>query len=177
MHSIYFVLISGDELSSEAARSAANTELDEQGFCSHGWFAGGKADWFVIGGRWTGALSQALGLEHTKDPEHIKAEIEQYKKYREDPETPWAKMTQKVFDEKVAEHMKDVYRDTYAPLGYPDDAMVLDDKLIAALKDESEGKYYHKAEVFDSVECDEKMISDLDADDIGKWIVVVDYHM
>src|SRR5437773_4373193 len=45
---------------SAGARRCVFKYLVEEGFIAEGRFAGGCADWFVIGGRWSGCLSGSL---------------------------------------------------------------------------------------------------------------------
>jgi len=60
MHSSYFVLIPKDNAkdSLEARETAIQTLENEQFFNNDGgYFSCGKADWGVVGGRWTGILA------------------------------------------------------------------------------------------------------------------------
>lgn len=60
-HYLYFVLIDKKDASnSKEAREQATDELDNNGFVySGGYFGGGKCDCYVIGGRWSGFLSNS----------------------------------------------------------------------------------------------------------------------
>jgi len=59
MHFLYFVKI--DRKEAETSREAINRAesiLANNGFIfSEGFWGGGKCDWFVMGGRWSGTLS------------------------------------------------------------------------------------------------------------------------
>src|SRR5205823_12102965 len=44
--------------SSDEAREHVYDTLMHEGFCGEGRWGGGLADWFVIGGRWSGELSR-----------------------------------------------------------------------------------------------------------------------
>ena len=57
MHSLYFVLVDSKEFTIDTARKYVYDALEEEGFISTGYWGGGKADWYVIGGRWSGVLS------------------------------------------------------------------------------------------------------------------------
>lgn len=56
---------------SAEVRTIANDWLIDEGFIATGKFSGGYADWFVIGGRWSGKLTsiqnESTG-ESTRDP-------------------------------------------------------------------------------------------------------------
>lgn len=58
MHILYFVKITDAENSQEA-REKATQVLDDNNFASdsNGFFGNSKADWYVVGGRWSGILS------------------------------------------------------------------------------------------------------------------------
>jgi hypothetical protein len=52
--------------SSVAAREYVKTWLLDEGFIGNGRFGCGMADWFVIGGRWSGYLSHHEGEERNQ---------------------------------------------------------------------------------------------------------------
>lgn len=140
MHQLYLVLLQDEQSSSKEARTKATEVLQEQGFVSEGgYFAGGKGDWFVIGGRWSGFLTDVI---------KTKKELKE----------------------------KDFDRDQYRILGYPDDAKKLTKELLKALTKRLGKKEWLGVEVFDELDCDEKDMTNLKDEQIGKWIVVVDYH-
>ena len=60
MHHLYFVVTpKGDEdYQSDQVRQYVNSWLQEEGFCSQGFYSHGKAEWFVLGGRWSGLLTE-----------------------------------------------------------------------------------------------------------------------
>ena len=59
MHYRFLVTFNKDEAeTSEDARSYVTDYLHEHGFAGEGRWGGGLADWFVIGGRWSGELSR-----------------------------------------------------------------------------------------------------------------------
>jgi len=62
-------------------------------------------------------------------------------------------------------------RDQYQSDGYMDDAIRLTTKFIEKLKNK-----WPTVEIFDSVDYCELIVSDLTKKDIGKILVVVDYH-
>jgi hypothetical protein len=61
MHARFLVTFNKDEAeTSLEARSYVTDYLQENGFVGEGRWGGGMADWFVIGGRWSGVLTLAL---------------------------------------------------------------------------------------------------------------------
>lgn len=187
MHYLYFVLLAKQDLmNSEQACQMAAQELENICFAGEGGvFSSPKADWYVIGGRWSGCLSRLKGKEPKPDLEHIAAEREQFNKFRKDPETVWhpSKMSKAEFDKTVEEHMKSGgTRSSYRNEGYSDDAMRLTPILRKLLQkkygeDGSEtGGYGDGIDVFHVQEGDEISLADLKETHDGRWIVVVDYH-
>ena len=148
-----------------------------------GQFGGPIADWFVIGGRWSGELSRATwGKDVTKLIEDLekKEEVtlwgafygqsekaETQKRLIAEVEALYQKSLPAEFKEKGLVYM----RDTYGSFGYADDAMIITPELYDIfLKsyeslDQSEGEY---------VDLDWEIVS---SDFIHtKWLVVADYH-
>jgi hypothetical protein len=183
MHSRLIVLTDKrDSESSLEVRTRVVSELDEAGFCGEGnLFASYIADWFVIGGRWSGELT-ALRLNQEKINEYW-AEFEKQKlgwTNKENSEEKQRAKAHKLFKEFFPNFEGDIpiYRDTYAELGFDDDAQILDATLLAFLKslkqfpdcpdDIRDGDCF--------VDLDEPD-SELTEDAIGKkWCVVVDFH-
>jgi hypothetical protein len=183
MHYLYFVRVQKNEAENSAdACERAQQILENEGFAGEGGFFGSsKADWFVIGGRWSGELSKF-------DPKVVKAQ----KYIKKTWPTAWEatnnfysslkdKLADKKSDEAQAEayHLKETglpfYRDSYIHTGYNDDAVVITAELIKALKKE----YKDTSEIvecFDSVNGEEIYISKLPKQSIGDYLVVVDYH-
>lgn len=65
MHYFYLVKINAD--SADEARQEAPNALDMHSFSSEGgYFSGAKADWYVVGGRWSGVLGKASEAEKEK---------------------------------------------------------------------------------------------------------------
>ena len=61
MHNLFFVTIPKDNCeTSNDAKNWADDTLNDNGFVGEGYYSGGKADWFVIGGRWSGILTDLL---------------------------------------------------------------------------------------------------------------------
>jgi len=61
MHCLYFVKIDDKEIkTSQQAREHATNILDANNFASdsNGFYGNSKADWYVVGGRWSGLLSK-----------------------------------------------------------------------------------------------------------------------
>jgi len=178
MHSLYFVIFdkaSAD--SSKEARDHAESTLQTENFVGReGYFGGGKGDWFVVGGRWSGHLqSILLKKDFYKEAEKLINESKPKDKQdnfisTEDTKNN-AEALQKLWVSIGGKNDNLYARDNYHA-NYDDDAMIITDKLINALK-----KTNKSVEIFDADEYNEKTVADLDKDDIGKWIVVIDYHM
>jgi hypothetical protein len=177
MHFRFLVTFKSDAAknSTEARRYAALT-LDAQGFAGDY----GIADWFVIGGRWSGELSRHTWaklisaemdvLEREHDVQVWGAFYGDEDKQRIQREL--AERFQAMWNAAAPCAFRDIpiQRDTYKAYGYEDDAMLLSQELYAALLQEYAGQprsEYH---------------GDLDGEDVSpeivgrKWLVVVDYH-
>jgi hypothetical protein len=181
MHCLYFVKVSKDE--AESARQSINRAqsiLEENNFAGEngGYWGGGKCDWFVMGGRWSGELSglsikgdfhnEVRTLVNTKEAdgeERIFVSHDECKKYADDIQKLWLALGGK--------NANPYARDNYKQDGFDDDAELLSADLIATLKK----KYPAGTEYYDSDGFEEKNISSLSANDIGDWLVVVDYHI
>jgi hypothetical protein len=178
MHFRFLVTFKSDAAknSPQARRYAAQT-LDTKGFV--GDYA--MADWFVIGGRWSGELSRHTwakrisaemdALERTHDVQVWGAFYGDEDKQREQREL--ADRFQAIWNAAAPCAFRGIpiQRDTYQVYGYEDDAMLLSQELYDALLHEYAGQQqseYH---------------TDLDREDISpemvgrKWLVVVDYHI
>lgn len=190
MHYAYTVKMpKEDAKTSEEARQQATNVLDSNGFANEGgYFSGSKADWYVIGGRWSGTFSHVLKAKEktATDIEAqtlIDAELGKPKKNA----SPMSRNTpdclainEHIGSKKLRKQLEKLYADrlgmpftrsTYAGNGYEDDAMLITPELRKALK-----KEYKTTEVFDADQYTEMTIKDLDEKDDGAWLVMVDYH-
>jgi hypothetical protein len=162
------------------ARKYVQSTLHEEGFCAEGRWSCGMADWFVIGGRWSGDLSRNTWARTITD-EMQALEREQGVQVwgvfygsaeKERIQQELAARFQSLWDMHAPEEYRGIpiQRDTYQDTGYEDDAMLLTQELYDALLKEYEGteEFEHHA--------------DLEYDDVSpamigkKWLVVVDYH-
>jgi len=165
---------------SAEARAHVQDTLYEEGFCGEGRWGCGIADWFVIGGRWSGDLSRStwartiteemIAREREHDVQVWGAFYPDAEKTRTQQEL--AMHFQQLWDSQAPEAYRGIpyCRDTYQPNGYEDDAMLLTQELYDALLKEYEGK--EEFEHYADLEYDEvspAMIS-------KKWLVVVDSH-
>jgi hypothetical protein len=168
-------------VTSHQARRYANDYLTREGFCaSEGRWVYGMADWFVIGGRWSGELSRyswARALYERMDAIEKEKGVQVWGAFYGDTEK---QKTQKELETQFAEMWRKeapkayqdipVNRVTYQELGYEDDAMILTQELYDGLLKEYNG------------ESDSEYHSDLNYDKVSpkmigkKWIVIVDYH-
>jgi len=153
MHILYFVIFKKKRVNtSQEARIEAESLLNSENFCSsEGYFGGGKADWFIIGGRWSGLLRYLpLGINIDS---------------KEEAETIWK--------ESGLKEPTPYERNNHESLGYEDDAMIVDQKLASILQER-----YGDIEVYDADHYNENCIADIKPEDlIGRWLVVVDYHV
>jgi hypothetical protein len=181
MHSRFLVTFDKDRAAaSQEARQYAFNTLHDEGFCGEGRWSAGLADWFVIGGRWSGELSRASwAREITAEMKGREQEhgVWVWGVFYGDPnkervQTKLAAEFQGLWDRTAPAVFKDIpmQRDTYAEYGYEDDAMLLTQDLYDALLKEYEGQE------------DSEYHADLDVEAVApdmvgrKWLVVVDYH-
>jgi hypothetical protein len=181
MHFRFLVTFDHDAVrTAEEARDHVSDTLHEEGFCGEGRWGGGMADWFVIGGRWSGELSrhswareitiQMAALEQQHGVQVWGTFYGHDEKRRIQQEL--AAQFQQMWDAEAPAAYKGIpfIRDTYKRDGYPDDAMLLSQELYDALLKGYEGQEeseYHADLEYDSVS--PEMIG-------KKWLVVVDYH-
>jgi hypothetical protein len=179
MHFLYFVKI--DRKEAETSREAINraeSVLANNGFIfSEGFWGGGKCDWFVMGGRWSGTLSGLAVKDDFILAAHkliaSKAKDTAERGYLSDAEvTEYADDIQKLWLNMGGTNANPYARNGYKADGLDDDAAVLTEDNIAALK----SKYPEGVEYYDADAYEEKPLSSLSAEDIGDWLVVVDYH-
>ena len=181
MHFRFLVTCSRDEAQTSAeARGHVNSFLEEEGFCSQGRWGGGMADWFVIGGRWSGELSRhSWAREVTGQIAQMEKQhgVQVWGAFYGDPEKErvqkeLAARIQQLWDAEAPDAFKGIpyQRDTYQNNGYEDDAMLLTRELYDALLKQYEGQEdsdYHADLEYEAVS--QEMIG-------KKWLVVVDYH-
>jgi hypothetical protein len=164
---------------SQDARDYAYETLDEQGFCADGRW-GGLADWYVIGGRWSGLLSRhswAQRIETEIEAAERENDIQICGTFYSDPamqqlQRTLAAMADRLWDIAAPPEYKGIpyQRDSYKQDGYEDDAMLLSQELYDALLQEHEGSEWND----DHVDLDYRAVS---ADMVGSsWLVVGDYH-
>jgi len=190
MHALLNVLVETDECeTSEEARDYVDSWLVENGFSGEGsMFSCPPADWFVIGGRWSGENLEKLlnkikydgwqkriekRLPAALGPDHQKIEDRNNKLAR--------RHFKMVFPGYLSKNDgAPGYRDGYASDGCEDDAMVVNerlwDKLIEpglAIHDFHEG-----GSVIQIPDGPEPKWNDFKkADIVGKyWNVIVDFH-
>lgn len=185
MHYRFFVLFDKSKATTslEAREWVKDTLENAPGFLQADGeynFSPSFADWFVIGGRWSGELTEA----HL-DQEKLKAFHQEFDNKKlgwinnsDKKEASQKSKTKKLFKKYFPEFTGEIpiYRDTYISLGNPDDAMIVDKKIYENILKQYEGEYKPPGE-------DEGIVN-LDGDEILpettvglKWIVVVDYHM
>lgn len=166
---------------SEQARRYVEDTLLAEGFVgSDGRWGGGIADWFCLGGRWSGELSrhswakditaQIAALEKAHDLQVWGVFYGDKDKQKQQQEL--RKRAQEIWDKAAPVQYKGIAynRDTYKGDGYEDDAMLVTQELYDSLLKSYEGK--HTSEEHADLEYDE-----VSPDFVGKkWLSVVDYH-
>lgn len=186
--------------SSEVVRNYVDDYLNNEGFCSQdGRFCSSPADWFVIGGRWSGELAEALLLPKG---ESFYAKVKE--RFLGDEGITAVGMTntfiennrdeiEKLWQELGGQGNSPFSRDSYGHYGAEDDAMRLTEELYTKLLEEYEGKHKEKiGKKYITREngewgehyTDKWHLAWIDTDErpLGKdlignsWIVVVDYH-
>jgi|GEM_PF-1669689 len=186
MHSRLFVTINkeGKETSEQVRQRVYDALLDDPSFIREGGrFGAPVADWFVIGGRFSGDLQKArLDQEKLKA---VDAQFErQYGWWVGGEQHVTERQRQEQYRGLFAKHFPDYtgelpyWRDGYATFGAEDDAQPVDRQLYDALLDPFVG---HTADQSDDDD-DQWLFIDLDHDEVSpaflgsKWLVVVDYH-
>jgi|AntAceMinimDraft_18_1070375.scaffolds.fasta_scaffold81307_4 hypothetical protein len=155
---------------SEEARGYVYDFLTEEGFCNQGMFSSSPADWFNVGGRWSGELQDAE--EFFKKANKVLGKKEKEYIYSSDLDKEENKQKLQKFWESLGKKGLNPYvRNQYEDFGYEDDAMILTKELYDKELKEFEGKY-----------TDDEHFWDLEQEEVNKefiknkWIVIVDYH-
>jgi hypothetical protein len=191
MHHRLFVLTNKENAkTSEEARNYVYDQLmEDNSFVGDGGrFSSPIADWFVVGGRWSGALTQLL-LDQDKLKEYWK-EFEKQKlgwtnntdKKTEDQQ----KKSQELFTQYFPNFKGEIpiWRDAgYIHKGYEDDAQIVTKKLWDVLNKDYEKNNEHVGFIPEEPTPEDDGICDLECDEVTKenvvgkkWLVVVDYH-
>jgi hypothetical protein len=177
MHVRFLVTFNtGDAATSQEAREHVSNILLAEGFANQvGRWNAGLADWFVIGGRWSGELTRVL-LDQKK--------LATVQKEFEEKHGWWLGGQEHVTEEQRREQMKEVFfrefpdfqdempfwRDQYREHGYEDDAMIVTQERYDRLLKAYEGQE-------DSDEHADLDWTPVSPEMVGnKWLVVVDYH-
>jgi hypothetical protein len=179
MHHLMLVTVAlGKDSTSEQARRSAYSHLSEDdSFVGEGGrFGSPLADWFVIGGRWSGLLSETLLGDPYQDA--LKQEFPQFVNgyYPSDLAELHNDGLDKLWHRFGGTGSNPLTRSSYNHFGLDDDAMLVNrplyDRFLAA-----------HAGSADCVGGDSfGDFADLDRDDVDesfigrKWLAVVDYH-
>ncbi len=177
MHQLLLVTLSlPKDNTSEAARESAFSQLvDDQSFCGEGGrFSCPLADWFVIGGRWSGILREAALGQPYKDA--LEQEFPQFTNglFASTLGDDYKTGLDEIWQRFGGTRGHPLCRSNYDQLGADDDAVLVDQFLYERfLKPGFTGSIHGTAS---------PDVTDLDGDDIDesfigrKWLVVVDYH-
>ena len=178
MHHLMLVTLSlPDGGASAEARDAAFDLLSEDdSFCGKGGrFGCPLADWFVLGGRWSGMLRETILGQHYRDA--LEQEFPEFTKgyflssLLEQRKTELNQLWQRCGG--TGNHP--LSRSGYDHYGAPDDAMLVDQFLYDRFLKPHAGST-------NNIGGDEADFADLDGDEVDesfigrKWLVVVDYH-
>lgn len=183
MHCRLLVLIDRESAkTSKEARQEVFQRLHDDGFAGEGTrFSSPIADWFVIGGRWSGVLTRCR-LDQAKVKQFEEGFGKKHgwwiggeKRITEETRRTQAK---KLFA-KYFPNFKGIFpywRDTYKDIGYEDDAMIVTqeiwDKVIKDCDRDVNPEYHDGSAVIDL-----DNYEDVKESIIGKkWVVVVDFH-
>lgn len=165
---------------SEEARLGTMQQLLSEGFNATQTFASGIADWFVVGGRWSGELIRI----HLDQKKLEKCDKEFEKKYgwftngkigKEKRQEQYKKLFKKYFPTYKGECLQ--WRNSYNETGYIDDGMIVNDLMYEKIiKDGLDKDYYDGGKVVDMM-YEEQGIETTPENTIDKkWIVVIDFH-
>lgn len=181
MHSRLIVLMNkhGAENSLEARRRVDHRLAHEHFVGEGSLFTSPPSDWFVIGGRWSGFLTE-LHLDQDK--------LRAFYKEFESQKLGWVGGQGRLVENQKAKSLglfhqcfpnfegkPPVWRDAYLLFGHEDDAQILDEVIFQALEklsvypgsDLYEGNCYVDFDSYDAVR----------SEDVGKkWVVIVDFH-
>jgi hypothetical protein len=189
MHSLYFVRIKQARDTSDAIAQAV-TALEQNHFadgCSF-FCCSPKADWYVVGGRWSGVLTELM-----PEGKRALAEIRAMLAANFPQLTHGIKGVVYGSDElraaqaEASTSANSIYsaatgfpyiRDVYRQYGYPDDAQVVTPELLAALRASEKQDVEICFIDADGRPASERLLGDVDdADLLGFWLVVIDYHI
>jgi len=181
MHFLYFVITEPENDKPFDALKANQTVmevLNDNNFASDsgGFWSSSKADWFVIGGRWSGELSR---LKMDKDYyKEIKTQLNLHTDYLTDTDIKkYSDELQKIWKDMEGMGMNPYARSSYQINGDIDDSMVITKELLKKIKERYEEKgEFGPVECFISEDYDEIDVQNLKEDSIGKIITVIDYH-
>ena len=167
---------------SKEARNHVIEQLHDEHFCcGEARWARGIADWFVVGGRWSGELSrnswakditEQMTVEETKQGVQVWGTSYDGDSAKKATQTELSGRFQDMWDKAAPKEYKSLkyIRDTYNIYGYEDDAMILTQELYDNLLKAYEGS--------DESECHADLDYEAVSEDMvgRKWLVVVDYH-
>jgi len=155
---------------SQEAREFVHMFLENEGFCNSGYFSMSVADWFVIGGRWSGEL-QGIKIYDKVMKALGKTEKDFGISTSELADEEIKKKILKVWGDEGGVGLCPFYRDSYSEFGYEDDAVLVTKEIYDKFLKEYEG-----------METDNEHFWDLEYEDVSekfignKYLVLVDYH-
>jgi hypothetical protein len=187
MHSLYFVRIEKARDAEEARRKAVAV-LDENGFASDGgFFCTPKADWYVVGGRWSGFLT-----DMTPEGKRGEAEIQamlavEFPQLERGLRGVWYGDAEKERLKIEASRRADaIYveltgfpyiRDSYRVDGYADDARQMTSELLAAFRSAASETEVCIVGEHGGIEEENLLGNIIDDALLCSWFVTIDYHI
>lgn len=197
MHYLYFVCVPKDDAkNSEEAMTRAEEFLEAENFCGENLFySSGKADWYEVGGRWSGFFTELEPWYKKYEAARNKMLKEKYPEFELGTIYPASdKRAQKAGE--MQEDIKRVFRQfcpdktLSAPDGRcgtfswkgaersdKDDAVLMTRSLWRKFKKFITDEDYNDTEVVFSGVLDETMVDSVkEKDAIDQWWVVIDYH-
>ena len=176
MHHLYYVAIPkegiGDNKGSKLVAEVVSARLEEEGFIdSEKFFSTARADWFVVGGRWSGILQSVI---------NSKLDWKAFENYRTKSHNKTTAEIQKKWKEVGGEGPNPTKRNQREAYGYDDDVLSVGDpeehqQLTDFLKARHAGG---EVEVLDIFEWEEMYTDEFAKRDFQEpyYLVAIDYH-
>lgn len=189
MHSLYFVRLKreSEQETSEHAQNRAETILNANGFAGEsGFYSHSKADWFVVGGRFSGALFRHSEL-YAKGLEAIRPMLEKEIKEHRDNLLDYLYINDHLISKEKVEEVDKAFK---AVTGVPyfrsvdwadrfseDNAVVVGKAELATLKDKfGDCEVALVSEEADWIDAEVPLAEVKDDELLGSWVVIIDYH-
>ena len=142
-----------------------------------GFFASPKADWYVVGGRWSGTLQEImLKGDFQKEAQKLFKD----KQFISTKEVEEKHIELQAIWEKMGGKGKNTYeRNTFGHDDQEDDCILMTKEILAKLKERygKEYEYGEGTEVFFPDIMEEHYLKDVDSESVENYyFIVIDYH-